>query len=286
MAKRFDYTYTVWWNCLLITLGGSLFALGAKSVAVPHGFIAGGVFGVGMLLNYVSGLLTPGVWYFLLNVPLFVLGRYYVSKRFFWYSLYAMVLTTLVYESISYDMGIQTQLYAAIAAGVICGAGAGLVLRSLGSNGGLDVLAVILFQRYNIGIGRFYFLFNLGLFSVGLVFLDIDLVIASLIFVFITSVVVDQMLSLFSQRKSVFIVSEKNREIAREILDKLKQGATFIKGYGAFSEKERDILMTVVNNVQLKRLEEIVFSIDDSALFIVENTFSVLGASFSKRKLY
>jgi uncharacterized membrane-anchored protein YitT (DUF2179 family) len=55
---------------------------------------------------------------------------------------------------------------------------------------------------------------------------------------------------------------------------------------GAYHKRNRTVLMVVINNIQLKRLEEIVFTADEYALFIVENTFSVLGSTFSRRKLY
>lgn len=97
---------------------------------------------------------------------------------------------------------------------------------------------------------------------------------------------VEHTLSLFSQRKVVFIVSDHSDAIAQTILDSMKQSATFLRGMGAFSKREKNVLMTVVNNIQLKRLEEITFSHDPQALFIVENTFTVLGSSFSKRKIY
>ncbi|MFP4237473.1 MAG: YitT family protein, partial [Desulfonatronovibrio sp.] len=161
MPKKIErFVYTVWWNLLLITAGSIILAAGLKGIAVHHNFIPGGVFGVGMLIYYASPVLSAGIIYFLLNIPLFALGWMYVSKRFFWYSLYAMVTATLAYEFIEMDFGIQEQIYAAIAAGAVCGVGSGIVLRSLGSNGGLDVIAIMLNQKYNLGIGKFSFVFN------------------------------------------------------------------------------------------------------------------------------
>lgn len=284
--SRFDYTYSIAWNLLLLTVGSILFSLGAKAILAQHGFIAGGVFGVALLLHYAWDALSPGIIYFLLNLPLFALAWVLVSRRFLLYSLYAMVVQSVAYEVIVADFGIQDPLHAAIAAGVICGAGAGIVLRSLGSNGGMDVIAVMLFQRYNIGIGKFYFAFNLVLFGLSFSTLDVDLVIDSLIMVFITSVVVEYCLSMFSQRKVVYVISDQAQEIAASILEQLGLGATYLQGWGAYSHKEKYILMTVCNNVQLKRLEEVVFTTDDNALFIAENTFNVIGSSFSRRKIY
>ncbi len=283
---RFDYTYSIWWNIMLLTIGSALFSLGIKGIALEHNFIAGGVFGVALLMHYALTALSPGLMYFLLNIPLFVLGWIFVSKRFLLYSLYAMVFTSVFYELVDVRIHIENQLYAAVACGVITGAGGGIILRSLGSAGGLDILAVILFQRFNIGVGKFYFLFNALLFFVAALELSNDLLIASLIMVFISSTVVEYVLALFSKRKIVLVISDHSQELAEAIMTHLRLGATFIKGRGAYSGTDKEILMTIINNIQLKRLEELVFTIDPKALFIVENTFNVLGSSFSRRKIY
>jgi uncharacterized membrane-anchored protein YitT (DUF2179 family) len=271
---------------LLITLGSVLFAVGAKGIVVHQTFITGGVFGAGLLLYYATNWFSPAVWFLLLNIPLFVVGWILVSRRFFLYSLCAMLLTTVAYEVIDLNCGIHNQFYAAVAGGVICGAGGGIILRSLGSGGGLDIIAVVLNQRFNLGVGRVYLMFNAVLFAFALTRLEMDLVIASLILVFISSVSVEYVLSMFSQRKIAYIISDKNEDISRTITQDLRHGATFIQAKGAYSGQDRNILMTITNNVQLKRLEEAVFTVDADALFVVENTFNVIGKHFGRRKIY
>lgn len=283
---RLDCTYSVWWNLLLISAGSFLVAVGIKSLAIPHEFIPGGIFGLASLIYYSFGWLDPGWLFMLLNVPLFILAWVKVSRRFFYYSAYATAVTTLFYDMFTIPIPVNNELYAAVACGIITGFGSGVVLRSLGSNGGLDVLAVYLYQRYNIGIGKMYLGFNATLFAISMIRLPLDIIIASLILTFIAATVVDQTISLFNQRKVVFIISDNAEAISNEILTTLKQSATFLKGFGAYKRQEKNVLMTVINNVQLKKLEEITFCHDQYALFIVENTFSVLGSSFSKRKIY
>lgn len=284
--SRFDFVFSILWNIILITTGAVIFAFGIRAVAVDHGLVAGGIFGLSLLINYLTNTLTPNIWYFIINIPIFIVGILFVSKRFFFYSLYAVLAITMSYWVLDFHLLIENQMYAAIAAGAICGLGTGMILRSLGSAGGLDVIAIILNRYFNIGIGKFYFAFNVFLFTLCLVFLEIDLVIASLILVFVSSVAVDYVLSLFSNRKVVYIVSESNKEISEDVIFKMKHGATFIKARGAYSGREKDILMVVTHCILLKRLEEIVFSIDPEALFIVGDTFAVIGSSFSKRKVY
>ncbi|WP_027183636.1 YitT family protein [Desulfovibrio inopinatus] len=284
--SRFQFTDSIIYNITMITAGAFLFALGVKAIASHHQFIVGGLFGTALLIKYATNTLNPGVWFFILNIPIFLLARFFVSGRFFWLSLYAMIISSLAYELVNVDFGITNQLYAAIAAGVICGAGSGLILRTFGSGGGLDVIAIILFQRYNIGVGRFYLIFNAVLFIFGSLKLGPDLLIASLIMVFTSSDVMDKVMTLYSQRKMAFIISPHVEQICTRIQSQLKQGSTYLMGEGAYNRTPTKVLMTVTNNIQLKKLEEIVFTTDERALFIVENTQNVIGSSFSKRKLY
>lgn len=284
--EKSKFVYSVFWNCGLIVIGSLIQAISLKAVATPHQFVPGGLFGIGSLVYYLTGWLNPGLFYLLLNIPMFIIGYLFISKRFLYYSALAMLLITLFYQLIDFEVVISNQFYAALVFGAMLGAGAGMVLRSLGSNGGLDVVAIILNQKFNIGIGKVYFFFNLGLFSISFISLDNDLVIASMISVFICSVAIDYCLSMFSQRKMVFVISEKPQEIADQVMTHLKIGTTMLPGVGAYKKQNRTVLMIVINNIQLKRLEEIVFTTDDYALFIVENTFNVLGSTFSRRKIY
>jgi uncharacterized membrane-anchored protein YitT (DUF2179 family) len=284
--KLKNFTYSILWNILLITAGSVLFSLGAKSIVIHHNFITGGIYGIALLIYYNTNTLTPGIWFFLFNVPLFIIGWFFVSRRFFFYSIYAVIVVTVSSEFIQFDFAIKEQLYAAIAGGIICGAGGGLVLRSLGSGGGLDVIAVILNQKFNLGIGKFYLAFNVILFSFVISYYNADIFIASVIFVFISSVSLEYILALFNQRKIVYIISEKSEDISKVFMNDLKQGATFIKGRGAYTGKDQLILMAITNNIQMRRLEEAAFRIDSHALFIVENSFNVIGSTFGKRKIY
>jgi uncharacterized membrane-anchored protein YitT (DUF2179 family) len=281
-----EIVYSVPWNLMLITTGALIYSVALKGIAEPHGFVPAGLFGVSVLIHTLTDTLGAGLWYLLLNIPMFALSWILISRRFLLYSLYAMLVTAVSYTLFEIDLGIRDQLYAAITCGALSGAGAGIVLRSLGSNGGLDVLGVILWQRYNIGLGKFYFIFNFILFGFCFLILDTDLIIASLILVFVSSAAVDYCLSMFSQRKMALIISSRADDIAEEVMSSLRIGATFLVGRGAYKKEERKVLMTVINNIQLKRLEELVFTHDPHALFIVENTFTVIGSTFAKRKIY
>ncbi len=274
------------WNILLISLGSLVYAIGAQAILVHHKFIIGGVYGTALLIYYKSNLLSPAIWYFLLNIPLLIVGWIFLSRRFFFYSVYGVCSLTFFAQFLSLDFAIHDQLYAAIAGGAICGVGSGITLRSRGSGGGLDIIAIILNQKFNFGVGKFFMLYNVALFTFVFSQYQPDIVIASIILTFIASISLEHVLAMFNQRKIVYILSNNYQEIVDAITNDMHQGVTLIEAKGAYSRKRKEMLMTITNNLQLKRLEEKVFAIDPDALFIVENSFNVIGSNFGKRKLY
>jgi len=83
-----DIAYSVPWNLALLTFGALCIAVAINAVAIPHGFMAGGVSGLGILLYYMFPSITPGFWFLVLNIPIFMLGFFTISRRFFLYSIY------------------------------------------------------------------------------------------------------------------------------------------------------------------------------------------------------
>ncbi len=281
-----EFTYALPWNVLLISSGSVLIAFAVKALALPHGLVTGGVSGLGLLLHYLLGGLSTGAWYIVLNVPILLLGMLGVSRRFTAYSIFGAIVLSLAIELIDFTAPIRDPFLAVLAAGTVFGAGSGLALRSLGSTGGLDILSVYLNNRFSVRMGQVSFLFNLALLLAGMAFLGIERALYSLAMLFVSAMVMEYFLGLFNQRKMVLVISDKPDEIASAVLHGIHRGVTFLNGQGAFTGKPKKIVLTVVNNIQMKRLEEVIFSIDPQAFTIIGNTFNVLGKRFSHRKVY
>lgn len=92
--------FSIPYNLLLITVGSALIGFGVKAVAIPHGFITGGMSGAALLVYYIVGQLTTGQWFWLLNLPIFLLAWWMVSRRFFFYSLYGMAAVDLLVDAL------------------------------------------------------------------------------------------------------------------------------------------------------------------------------------------
>ncbi len=278
--------FSVYWNIFLLTIGSALLAIGIQAAAVPHQLISSGVTGMGLLFYYFLELLSPGLWLLILSIPIIALGWFMISRRFILYTAYGMLATSGFMECIHFQIPLHDTLLAAIASGVLVGAGGGVCLRSLGSAGGTDIIGVILHKKFGFRIGQFTFLFNVAVFGVSAFLMDADLIMYSLISVFVGAQVTDYILSMFNQRKLVFIISKTSQDVTNAILREMRRGVTLLEGKGGYSGQKLPVIMTVVNNVQQKKLEEVIFSVDPEAMIIFENTFNVLGKGFSTRKVY
>ena len=94
------FAYSIPWNLFLLTAGSFFFALGVKSLAVPQGFLTGGVSGIALLIYYFTKTLSPGLWLLVLNIPIAVFGWIMVSRRFLLYTVYGMLAITAWMASI------------------------------------------------------------------------------------------------------------------------------------------------------------------------------------------
>ena len=215
--KKFRLIYSISWNLLLITTGALIFSIGVKAIVVPKGFITGGIAGVSLLAYYFSEIFSPGVWYFIINIPLFIVGLVMVSRRFFLYSIYGMVMASFFMGLVNFQIPINDPFLSVLAGGTIIGAGAGVVLHSLGSLGGNDIVAILFNQKYNIRMGTYFFIFNIVLFTFSFGILSVDTVLYSLAMSYVTSIVLDQVLTMFNQRKMALIVSDESKKPLQKI---------------------------------------------------------------------
>ncbi len=279
-------TFGVPWNLLLLTFGAFLIAFSVKAVAMPHGLLTGGMSGIALLCYYVFGGLSSGQWYLLLNLPVFVLGWLFVSRKFFFLSLYGMFVTSLFIDFIPWTMPIEDIWLAVLTGGGILGAGVGVALRSLGSTGGSDILAVICKEKFNMSMGSFEFWFNMLGFVGGFAFLEMHLVLYSIAMTFVTAIAIEYVIGMFSERKMVIIVSDEAEAVRQVILNDLDRGLTLLDGKGGWSGDPKKVILTMISSIQLKQLEEMVYALDPEAFFIIGSGFHVTGQGFSARKIY
>ena len=268
---------TVCLNLLLIFAGSALCAAAIKGILIPKQFLAGGLTGLSLLVHYVLPGLPLGLIYFLLNIPLFVIGWLFVGRRFFLYSLAGVFIFSAVIFWPYPVFFIEDMILSALAAGIITGVGSGIILKSLGSAGGLDILTVILFKKFSIRPGMFVLAFNGTLMILAILRIPLEMVLYTLIYLYVSTHFMNYVVIGLSQRKALMIISPRWEEISREIMNRLQRGVTIVQGQGGYTGKELHILYSVITFAELSRFKEIIRKIDPEAFVVVTETLEVMG---------
>ncbi|UCH23308.1 MAG: YitT family protein [Deltaproteobacteria bacterium] len=274
---KFARIKTVTWNLVLITVGSVLCTIAINGILIPQQFISGGFTGLAILIHYLVPFSSVGVAYFILNIPIYALGWKFVGRRFFLYSIAGLFIFSAMVTWIHPTVPIQDKFLSALLAGIVSGVGAGIILRSLGSAGGLDILSIILIKKFSIRIGSSILAFNCILLLVFAFIFSMEAALYALIFIFVSSKLVDLVVTGLSQRKTAVIISEAWNEISREIINTLQRGVTVVCGQGAYSGQEKHILYVVITFQELSRLKRLIRQIDSSAFVVISDTLEVMG---------
>jgi len=264
-------------NLVLMTLGSLLCAVAVNGILIPHQFFGAGFTGISLVIHYLAPSLPIAVLYFTLNVPLFALGWMYVGRRFFLYSIAGMLIFSGALAFTHVSLPVYDKLLSALLAGIIMGMGSGIILRSLGSGGGLDILSVILMKRFSIRLGTSILTFNAFVLAAGAILFSLEMALYTLVFLFGSSYMVNLVVTGLSQRKAVFIISPQWEEISQEIMEKIQRGVTIIGGRGGYTGREEQILYTVITFRELSRLKQLISVIDPDAFVVVTDTLEVMG---------
>lgn len=274
-------------NLGLIVGGSLIYVLGMNAVLIPQKLLSGGVVGVAVILHYLYPAVDVGHFYLASNIPLMLLGWFSVSRRFMGYTLFGMVFFSLAASWVKVPaVTLSDPFLAALLAGVWCGVGGGIMLRSLGSAGGLDILAVYLNTRWGIRVGVTYMAANAVVLGIGGYFFGLEKALFSIVYVYASGRVVDAVMVGFNRRKMVFVISSKAQETADFILHGIHRGVTFLKGTGGYSGEDRDVILTVTTLTELPKLKEAIFRIDPQAFVIINDTLEVLGKRHGTLKVY
>mgnify|MGYP001814882266 CR=1 FL=1 len=266
------------WNLSLIFIGSVICATAVKGILIPKQFLAGGATGLAMLFCYIWPMIPVGLLYFLLKIPLFVVGWMYVGRRFFFYSLAGTAIFSVVMLWPYPVFPIEDMILTALTAGIIMGIGAGIILRSLGSAGGLDILSVMLFKKFSIRPGNTVLAFNLVLLTSSLLYVQVEMVLYTLIHLYVSSYFVNFVVTGLSQRKALTIISTSWQEISDNIKNRLRRGVTIVTGEGGYTGRDIKILYTVVTMRELSRFKEMIREIDPGAFVVVTDTLEVMGS--------
>lgn len=272
-------------NILLILLGSAIFSFGIVHFNMQNNLAEGGFTGITLLLYFLFQY-DPSYTNLILNIPVFIVGWKLLGRNVFLYTVIGTVSVSVflwIFQRFQIHIPLNDDLaLAALFAGVFIGIGLGIIFRSGGTTGGVDIIARLVQKYVGWSMGRTMFLFDAVVITLSLIFyLDYREAMYTLVAVFVGAKVIDFLQEGAYSARGAMIISTKNDEIAAKIMKEMERGVTALKGHGSFTKQERDVLYCVVGRNEIVRLKNLVTAIDPHAFVSVSVVHDVLGEGFT-----
>ncbi|MGL5695267.1 MAG: YitT family protein [Peptostreptococcaceae bacterium] len=271
----------------VIITGMLIACIGINGFLRPAHLLSGGVTGIAAIINYTTDI-NIGLLTFLINIPIFVLGFIFLEKDFCITSLVNMVLFSIllgVTQEIGKYIPTNDILLQSIFGGILSGIGSGMVFRTKSSQGGTDIIGAILKIKRNIQVKDTALAANLIIVSVGGAIFGMDLALYTLIGFYINASAMSFVKDAMMDEKSVMVISRESELIAKEIMDTLVRGVTFLEAEGAYTKEKKRIIYCIVLSKEIPKIKEIALKYDSKAFISVNDVNEVKGRGFKERYL-
>lgn len=272
---------------LSVMLGSFIYAISINSFVAPNKLLSGGVAGMSLLLQYLSKI-PSGYWVLILNIPIFILGLKKVDKDFIFFSFLGMISMStflVLTKGIGSFIKVDDMIIATIFGAVLNGLGMGIIFKNRASQGGTDIIAVIIRNKNGAKISTLYFALNGIIVLLGAFATSLKLTLYTVILMYIQSVVIDKVIVGFEQKKALIIVTEKQELISENIMGKIGRGVTLFYGEGGYTGDHKKVIYCVVTLKELTKVKKLIEEIDKSALISVMDVAEVEGKGFLKPAL-
>lgn len=292
--------YTMWfggimkglkflYNIPVIILGNLLYAAGVVFFILPSGLITGGTTGIAISVNHFIGL-PISYFVFGFNVIMFLLGLFILGKNFalttlistFCYPLALNLLQNMVGEYRLTDDIFLCTLFG----GICIGASIAAVIRVGASTGGMDIPPLILNKYTHVPVSVSLYIADCIILTLQAAFSEKEKILYGIVLVLVYSIVLDKLLMLGTNKMQLKIVSTKTQEIKEAIISEVDRGVTLLHGKTGYLEQETDILLSVVSNRELYKVEKLVRQIDEDAFVMISRVSEVSGRGFNVEKKY
>ena len=264
-----------------IAIGAMIAAAAIEEFLVPCTIMDGGVVGIGIIVNNLTGI-PLSILTIILNIPFLIIGARKMGKMFIIKAAYAMILFSVFLDVFAPMKNATTEYLLAVSfGGLLLGVGVGLVIRFGGCLDGTETVAILLNKKFKFPVGQTVLIFNIAIFTaVGFIF-GLDRAMYSLLTYFITSKVLDIVESGMDQTKAAMIITNDAKEISEKIYSQLGRTVTIMEGEGLVSGK-KVVLYCVLTRFEIHELKDIIKNIDSSAFIAISDVSEIIGTHIKK----
>ena len=272
---------------LLVLVGNCIYACSVKFFLLPANLISCGTTGIALVVNELLGIPLSG-FIFVFNVIMLCLGWWILGRKFAMTTIVSSLFYPIALEVLNRLLGDVTvtdnQLLNALFAGMGLGLSLGMVLRGGASTGGMDIPPLILKKFFRIPVSATLWAFDFVIMLAQMSYHKAEDLLYGIILLITISITLNKVLLFGTSKTEVKIVSEKSLEIRDAILSRVDRGCTLLHGEGGYLHQPKEVIMSVVSNHELVKIEHLARQIDPNCFIIISQVTEVLGRGFTYGK--
>ncbi|WP_434751427.1 YitT family protein [Paenibacillus amylolyticus] len=267
-------------DILFIMAGAFLFALAVNLFVIPNDLAEGGVTGITIILYYLFHW-SPGLMNLILNGILLIAGYKFLDRTTTVYTIIAVIFNSLfLHLTKSWSIASDELWVNTIFAGVFAGLGIGLIVKVGGTTAGTVILARLAnkYLDWNISYGLLFFDLIVAFSSYFII--GPQGLMCTIVLLFVGTKTMEFIIEGLNPKKAVMIISSKQDEIAKQVIEKMDRGVTVLSGHGYYTKNPKEILYIVISKQEVPMLKKIVRAEDEIAFITIHDVRDVFGEGF------
>ena len=283
----FESKYSRLLSLLMVLIGNMIYALSVKLFIIPANLMSCGTTGIALVVNHFSGI-PLSTFILLFNLAMLAVGWMVLGRQFAMTTVLSSLFYPIALEILNLLLGdlliTQDVLLNVIFGGIGLGISLGIVLRAGASTGGMDIPPLVLKKYFHIPVSASLWTFDFLILLSQMFFHPLEDLLHGILLILVISFALNKVLLLGTSRTEVKIISAKHQEIRQAILSQVNRGLTMLHGQGGYAGAETEVILSVVSNYELPKVQRIAREIDPSCFVIISQVTEVWGRGFSYGK--
>ena len=271
-------------SALLVLVGNILYALTVKLFVLPANLMSCGTTGIALVVNYLTRL-PISTFILIFNIAMLLLGWWILGRKFAMTTIFSSLFYPLALEVLNQTLGdvsfTDNMMLNVFFAALGLGLSLGMVIRGGGSTGGMDIPPLILNRFFRIPVSVTLWAFDFCILLSQLLFHPVEDLLYGILLIIIISIALNKVMLLGTSKTEVKIISAKADQIREAILSQVDRGVTILHGEGGYSREGTEVLLSIVSNHEMPKIERLARDIDPTCFMIINRVSEVWGRGFS-----
>lgn len=274
-------------SVLMVIAGNIFYTLSIKLFLLPANLMSCGTTGIALVMNHFLHIPMTG-FIFVFNLTMLIVGWLVLGRQFAMTTILSSVLYPLLLEVFNKVLGdvvvTENILLNVLFAGMGLGISLGVIMRAGAATGGMDIPPLILKKFFRIPVSATLWAFDFCILLAQMFFHPLEDLLHGILLIIVISIALNKVMLLGTSRTEVKIVSSKSAEIRDAILSQVDRGVTMLHGAGGYLREETEIILSIVSNYELPKIEQVARTIDPGCFMIVSRVTEVWGRGFTYGK--